>query len=42
MEKKTYQRPKMEIIQLKQRQQLLQASICNANRNGYGTMESLN
>ena len=40
MKKKEYERPTMQVVQLKQQPQLLAGSV-DATRNGYGDAEEL-
>jgi hypothetical protein len=42
MKKKEYERPTTQVVQLKQRSQILTGSPLDATRNGYGDAEELN
>jgi hypothetical protein len=41
MKKKEYERPTMQVVQLKQRSQILAGSPLKATRNGYGDAEEI-
>jgi len=41
MRRKTYEEPTMQVVQLKQRSQILAGSPLDATRNGYGDAEEL-
>lgn len=42
MNKKEYERPTTQVVQLKQRSQILAGSPLDATRSGYGDAEELN